>query len=175
MNTGSIRTLWLLRHAKSDWDTGEPDHQRPLNDRGRADAYAAGQLLADRGWHPELVLCSSAVRTRQTWQRALEGGATADAVQIEPRIYGASVEELLGVIQPVDPAVHRLMLIGHGPGIPDLADQLGRRPEPAETWQRMDAKYPTAGLAVLEFDVPWAEVGLTGGQGDLREFEVPRG
>lgn len=169
------RRLWLLRHAKSDWDTGEPDHHRPLNARGRTDAYAVGQLLAERDWHPELVLCSSATRTRQTWQRALEGGATADAVDIEPQIYGASVGELLGVIQAVDPAVSRLMLIGHGPGIPDLADQLGRRPEPADVWQRMDAKYPTAGLAVLDFDVPWAEVGLSGGQGDLVAFEVPRG
>lgn len=167
--------LWLLRHAKSDWDTGEPDHQRPLNARGQADAYAAGRLLADRDWQPELVLCSSATRTRQTWQRALAGGATADAVEIEPRIYGASVVDLLGVLQAVDPAVSRLMLIGHGPGIPDLAGRLGRRPEPADAWQRMDAKFPTAGLAVFDFDVPWAEVGLTGGQGDLIAFEVPRG
>lgn len=169
------RTLWLLRHAKSDWDTGAPDHQRPLNARGRVDAYAAGRLLADRDWHPELVLCSSSTRTRQTWQRALEGGATADAVEIEPRIYGATAADLLGVIHAVDPTIRRLMLIGHGPGVPDLADQLGRRPDPVDAWRRMDAKYPTAALAVLEFDVPWAEVGLTGGQGDLRAFEVPRG
>jgi phosphohistidine phosphatase len=168
------RILWLLRHAKSDWSTGAIDHDRPLNPRGRADAYAAGRLLADRGWRPELVLCSSATRTRQTWQRAQEGGAEASEVRIEPGIYEASADELAGIVRAVDPVVSGLMLIGHGPGLPALAERLGRRPEPDEAWRRMDEKYPTCGLAVLGFDLPWAEVGLTGGRGDLIAFEVPR-
>lgn len=174
MSGDAGRRLFLLRHAKSDWNTGAPDHERPLNERGFADAYAAGRLLAERGWRPDLVLCSSARRTRQTWQRAVAGGATAGDVRSEPRIYGAAVDTLLGLVQAVDPDVAALLLVGHGPGLPDLADALGRRPEPVETWRRMDTKYPTAGLAVLQFTVPWAEVGLSGGQGDLVAFEVPR-
>lgn len=171
MATTVPRTLWLLRHAKSDWQTGQIDHDRPLNDRGRRDAYAVGRLLAARGWRPDLVLCSSAVRTRQTWERATAGGATAATVEFEPQIYEASVPTLLELVRAVDPAVEGLLLIGHGPGVPALADRLGHRPEPADAWRRMDAKFPTSGLAVLAFDAPWADVDL----GELIAFEVPRG
>lgn len=165
------RTLWLLRHAKSAWDTGEPDHERPLNDRGVRDAGAAGRLLVEQGWRPDLTLCSSAVRTRQTWQRAEAAGASAGEVRIEPRIYEASAAALLSLVQQVDDAVTGLLLVGHSPGIPGLADRLGVRPEPAEVWRRMDEKFPTSGLAMLRFDSTWADVEA----GELIVFEVPRG
>ena len=106
---------------------------------------------------------------------AQQAGATAAEFRIEPAIYEASTDTLLGLVQAVDPAVRGLMLIGHGPGLPRLAADLGDRPELGDAWRRMDEKFPTAGLAVVEFTVPWAEVGLTGGQGELVAFEVPRG
>ena len=165
------RTLWLLRHAKSDWDTGAADHDRPLNQRGVRDAGAAGRLLAKRDWRPDLVLCSSALRTRQTWQRAAAGGATAGEVRIEPRIYDASAPTLLDLVREVDPAVTGLLLVGHSPGIPGLADRLGVRPEPAELWRRMDDKFPTAAIAVLRFDTEWHDADA----GNLVSFEIPRG
>ena len=164
-------TLMLLRHAKSSWDYPVADHDRPLSDRGRRDARAAGRLLAQRGWVPDLVLCSTAVRARQTWERALGGGAVARSLEHTRRVYAASAEQLLSLVSDVDPAVRVLLLVGHAPGLPDLADRLGRRPEPRPVWKRMDAKYPTAGLAVLAFPVPWADAV----DGELVAFEVPRG
>lgn len=167
----TLRTLWLLRHAKSDWDTGAPDHERPLNERGVRDAGAAGRLLASRGWRPDLVLCSSALRTRQTWERAAAAGAQAGQVRIERRIYAASEESLLDLVRETDPAVAGLLLVGHGPGVPDLADRLGVRPEPAELWRRLDDKFPTSAVAVLRFDTEWSDVDA----GELIAYEIPRG
>ena len=175
MSAESGRTLWLLRHAKSAWDTGEPDHERPLNDRGVRDAGAAGRLFAEQGWRPDLVLCSSAVRTRQTWQRAEAAGATAGKLRIEPRIYEASATDLLSLVREIDDAVSGLLLVGHSPGVPGLADHLGTRPEPADVWRRMDEKFPTSGLAVLHFDTSWDTSWADVDGGELVAFEVPRG
>jgi phosphohistidine phosphatase len=166
-----MRTLWLLRHAKSDWEIPRPDHERTLNDRGRRDAAAAGRLLRDRQWRPDLVLCSSAVRTRQTWERAAAAGAEADEVRIEPKIYDASMPALLELVREVDPSVVGLLLVGHAPGVPELADRLGVRPEPADAWRRMDDKFPTSGLAMLQFDGNWEDIDSA----DLITFEIPRG
>jgi phosphohistidine phosphatase len=166
-------TLYLLRHAKSSWDEPLPDHERPLSSRGIRDARAAGRLLAERGWRAELVLCSTAVRTRQTWQHARAAGAEAGDVRYDENIYEASIARLVGLIQHTPQEVGSLMLIGHGPGLPALADWLGRRPEPRDAWARMDAKYPTAGLAVLRLPRAWA--GADAGEAELLAFEVPRG
>ena len=149
-------TLYMLRHAKSSWDEPLRDHERPLDARGVRDARAAGRLLAERGWRPDLVLCSPAVRTRETWQQAAGAGAEAGEVRFVDAIYEASVVRLLGLVQQTPEDVATLMLIGHGPGLPGLAEGLGGRPEPQDAWARMDAKYPTAGLAVLRLPGPWA-------------------
>ena len=165
--------LYLLRHAKSSWDEPLPDHERPLAARGIRDAGAAGRLLGDRGWHPDLVLCSTAVRTRQTWQWASAAGARAGEVRDVQAIYEASVARLLGLVQQTAEEIECLMLIGHGPGLPGLVESLGARPEPREAWARMDAKYPTAGLAALRLPGSWADI--SPGQAELIAFEVPRG
>ncbi|HEU5485060.1 MAG TPA: histidine phosphatase family protein [Microlunatus sp.] len=165
--------LYLLRHAKSAWDQPLTDHERPLARRGSRDARAAGRLLADRGWRPDLVLCSTAVRTRQTWQRASASGALAGAVRFVDAIYEASVEQLLALVRQSPDDVGSLMLIGHGPGLPGLAGSLGARPEPHEAWARMDRKYPTSGLAVLRLPGRWADAAAGGAE--LVAFEVPRG
>jgi len=163
--------LYLLRHAKSAWDQPLPDHDRPLAARGIRDATEAGKLLARQGWQPDLVLCSTAVRTRQTWQLATEAGATAGGVRYSEEIYEAYTDELLDLVQQTPEEFGSLMLIGHGPGLPDLADLLGTRPEPRDAWARMDRKYPTSGLAVLRIHGPWADAESA----DLVAFEVPRG
>jgi phosphohistidine phosphatase len=169
----SDHTLYLLRHAKSAWDQPLPDHERPLARRGSRDARAAGRLLADRGWRPDLVLCSTAVRTRQTWQRASAFGARAGAVRFVGAIYEASVDHLLALVRQTPDDVGSLMLIGHGPGLPGLAAALGSRPEPQDAWARMDRKYPTSGLAVLRLPGRWADAAP--GEAELLVFEVPRG
>lgn len=165
--------LYLLRHAKSDWEEPLTDHERPLAARGVRDATAAGRLLAVRGWRPDLVLCSTAVRTVQTWQRASAAGADAGEVQQTDAIYEASTGQLLGLVQETPEAVGSLMLIGHGPGLPGLAVTLGSRPEPQDAWSRLDEGYPTAGLTVLRLPGPWASAAAD--TADLLAFEVPRG
>jgi phosphohistidine phosphatase len=165
--------LYLFRHAKSDWEEPLADHERPLAPRGVRDAAAAGRLLADRGWRPDLVLCSTAVRTVQTWQRATAAGAEAGQVQLTDAIYEASTNRLLGLVQQTPETVGSLMLIGHGPGLPGLAVTLGARPEPRDDWARLDEKYPTAGLTVLRLPGPWATAAP--GSAELVAFEVPRG
>lgn len=169
----SQHTLYLLRHAKSSWDEPLPDHERPLSTRGVRDARAAGHLLAVRGWRPDLVLCSTAVRTRQTWQRAHAAGADAGEVRYVEEIYAASADRLITLVRATAEEVGSLMLIGHAPGLPDLAESLGRRPEPGDAWARMDAKYPTAGLTVLQVPASWADTAP--GRAELDAFEVPRG
>lgn len=165
--------LYLLRHAKSSWEEPLPDHERPLATRGIRDATATGRLLADRGWRPDLVLCSTSVRTRQTWIRASAAGAQAGEVRLVDAIYEASAARLLSLVQQTPEQIASLMLIGHGPGLPGLAELVGARPEPTEAWARMDAKYPTSGLAVLRLPGPWTEARPGGGK--LADFLVPRG
>lgn len=169
----SRHTLYLLRHAKSSWDEPLPDHERPLSNRGIRDARAAGRLLAIRGWRPELVLCSTSVRTRETWRRARAAGAEAGEVRYEEGVYAASAASLLSLIRATPDDVGGLMLIGHAPGLPDLADTLAKRPDPYDVWARMDAKYPTAGLAIVQISGSWADTAP--GTAELVAFEVPRG
>ena len=171
--TSAPHTLYLLRHAKSAWDQPLPDHERPLAARGRRDATAAGRLLARRGWRPDLVLCSTAVRTRQTWQRASDAGATTGEVRYTDEIYEAYADDLLELLQYASEEIGSLMLIGHGPGLPDLAELIGARPKPRDAWARMDTKYPTSGLSVFRLPGRWADA--SPGAAELLAFEVPRG
>lgn len=113
------RTLVLLRHAKAEGSTGGPDEQRPLSTRGHADAAAAGAWLRRNGLRPDLVLCSPAKRTRQTWHGvavALADGSEA-VVRYEQDLYEGGPTELLSHIQRIDPDVGTLLLVGHNPSI----------------------------------------------------------
>jgi len=142
-----LRTLYLLRHAKSSW--AEPalaDQSRPLAPRGRRDAKRIARHLVQLEIQPELVLCSSAVRTRETLERiriARGGGST---VRLEDELYGASAEQLLARIRLVPEAIASVMLIGHNPGLRDLALFLV---EDGVDLARLEEKFPTAALATL--------------------------
>ncbi|MFI1928214.1 SixA phosphatase family protein [Streptomyces sp. NPDC020377] len=98
------RRLVVLRHAKSAWPEGVPDHERPLAPRGRRDAPAAGRALAEAGCVPDLALCSTAARARGTWELAAAEWDTPPPVRLDPRLYGADVRELLEVVHET-PAV----------------------------------------------------------------------
>ena len=166
------RTLVLLRHAKSVPPETMEDFERPLADRGRADAQAAGRYLVAQGIEAELVLCSPSKRTRETWKCATQGGATATDVWYDRRIYNADTDELLDVIHEAPAEVRTVIMIGHGPGIPWLADELaldGTSPERTE----LTRKYPTSGLAVLHLTCRWADLGPN--DADLVSYVVPRG
>jgi phosphohistidine phosphatase len=166
------RTLVLLRHAKAVPPESMPDLERPLADRGRADAAAAGRYLVAQGIEAELVLCSPSIRTRETWQYAAEAGAVATDVWYDRRIYSAGTEELLQVVYDVPAEVRTVVMVGHAPGIPWLADELaldGTSPNRVELTQ----KYPTSGLTVLHTTSRWADLGAD--DADLVDYVIPRG
>lgn len=166
------RTLVLVRHGKSSWDYDVDDHERPLSGRGRRDAEALGRLLSQRSLHPDLVLCSTATRTKQTWDYAKSGGADAGKIEYLREIYHAWVPELLAMIREVPDEIHTLLVLGHAPGIPDLVEHLCVRTESPD-WAQMDSKFPTSALAVVNVPGPWAELGK--GRAELASFVVPRG
>lgn len=139
------KELLLFRHAKSSWATpGQNDHDRPLNGRGRRAAVLMAGWMLREGWHPDLVLCSSALRTRETVARAMQTLPVARLVT-EPGLYLASAARLRQRIRQVEDAVVRLMVVAHNPGIEDLARALA--PAEARDGTGLDIKYPTAGCA----------------------------
>lgn len=139
-----LRRLVVLRHAKSAWPEGVPDHQRPLAPRGRRDAPAAGIALAETDSLPDLALCSTAVRARQTWELASAEWGTPPPVRYEPSLYAADVPELLDAVHQVPPEVETLLLIGHNPGLEDLVLELMRR-QPRRRARRGPREVPDLG------------------------------
>jgi len=118
-----MKTLVLVRHAKSAWDEpGLDDHERPLAKRGLRDAPEMGHRLAERGLEPDVILSSTAVRARMTAELIADAlGFRADRVTTDERLYAASPEEILGVVRQLNPAVDIAMLVAHDPGMSDLA------------------------------------------------------
>jgi phosphohistidine phosphatase len=182
MTKSSGRKLVLLRHAKSAWPD-LPDHERPLAGRGRRDAPVMGRWLRAAGHVPDRVLCSTARRTRETWQLAQPGLGASPPVTFEDRVYEASAVQLLDLARHAPPAAKTLLIIGHAPGIPELALMLAASATPADDGtasgavpqaaaDRMRAKFPTAAVAVLELTGPWARLGP--GAARLAGFVTPR-
>ena len=165
-----MKRLYLLRHAKSSWqDPGLPDHDRPLAGRGRRAAAAIGLHLRAQGIEPELVLCSTARRARETLERIEPALPTAD-IRIEPELYGASAGALLERLRRVADDVDSVMVIGHNPGLQRLALDVAR---PAPAVRELDAKYPTAALATLTLADPTWQA-LERGTAELAAFVRPR-
>ncbi|MEY9871533.1 phosphohistidine phosphatase [Streptacidiphilus sp. MAP12-33] len=168
--------LIVLRHAKSAWPEGVPDLERPLAERGRRDAPRMGGWLRDAGLRPELVLCSPARRTRETWALAAAAlppgeGTPTPIVAIEPRLYAADVEELLEVLREVPAEVTTVLVVAHFPGVQGLVLELvGHHDGP--DLDRLGEKFPTAGLAVVKVTSGWAA--LRRDAGTLTAFVVPR-
>lgn len=170
-----MKQLMLLRHAKAESEPSIDDADRPLSVRGKHDATAMGAVLRRRALIPQLVLCSPAVRTRGTL--ALLAPALGEpAVCIENELYLASWKQILSHIQAVEPAVERVLVIGHNPGLADCAASLLDREADREEWERralMAAKFPTGALAVIDVPVAtWAQ--LTPFTGALSAFLRPK-
>lgn len=163
MASDTTRRLMLLRHAKSDWPD-VPDHDRPLAKRGKHDAPLVGRWLRDHGYLPEVVVCSDARRTRQTWKLVARELGGSPAVRFEPRAYAASGLTLLYLARELPAACRSALLIGHNPGVSDLARSLVEPPEPG-------ISFPTAAVAVLEFDGGWPD--LAPGHARLLDFTIP--
>jgi phosphohistidine phosphatase len=122
----TMKSLFLLRHAKSSWSKeGLPDIDRPLNDRGRKDAPKIGRILRDSGTMPERIVSSPAKRALKTARLvAKELGYPETEISVDPQIYAAAPDALLAVIRELDDAIDRAMLVGHNPGLSELANRL---------------------------------------------------
>jgi phosphohistidine phosphatase len=168
-----MRTLVLLRHAKSSWDqSGLDDFSRPLAERGLKAAPVMGAHLSSIGAAPELILCSTAVRTRATLDLVLPACTTPPGrILFEDALYLASASDLLARLRTVPSNIKRVMLVGHNPGIHDLARGLAGQGARANL-EALRLKFPTAGLAILTFDArSWSDVGLR--TGTLTHFATP--
>ena len=165
-------TLMLLRHAKAELGMATlADKDRSLAQRGRADAPRLGAFVESEGLRPDLVQCSTARRTRETWELAQAAMSKPVETQFEAGIYEASTARLLAIVRRTPASVKRLLLIGHNPGFEDLACDLIRDGEP-EAMARIDKKYPTSGLAVLTFShKQWAQI--TPRSARLTHFTAP--
>jgi phosphohistidine phosphatase len=168
-----MRRLILLRHAKSDWSVaGRADHDRELALRGNDSAAKIGAYMARHALVPDLVLCSTAVRARRTWALVAEALAKAPPVTYDDRLYEVGAKAILDVLRASSPDVHGLMVVGHNPGLRDLAELLIASGD-IETRQHLLEKFPTAGLAVIDFRVDeWRK--LHAHSGRLDRFVAPR-
>jgi phosphohistidine phosphatase len=164
----AMRTLYLLRHAKSSWDDPAlPDLERPLAPRGLRDAKRIAKHIGRLGITPALVLCSSAVRTQETLN-LVRPALAETAVQVEEQLYGASSATLLERIRSLPEEVGSVLLIGHNPGLQDLALVLASS---GTELDRLEAKFPTAALATLTLG-HWST--LSPGDAKLVAYVVPK-
>lgn len=153
--TAANRQLVVIRHAKAADPGATTDHERALTERGHADARAMGGWLKEQGGRVDLVLCSTALRTRETWADIVESSGLGALVEHDERIYNASVERLLDVIGEEGGPSRRIALVGHAPGIPDLAATLTAGQESDGGGAALDAGFPTCTAAILDVEVPW--------------------
>lgn len=165
--------LFLLRHAKSSWDeTAIPDFDRPLNLRGRAAAPLMGRHMANHSMRPERVLCSSSRRTRETFAGILPFIQGDFEAQFMRSIYTQTEATYLSILRRHGGIARTLMLIGHNPAIQETATALIGHGNP-ELTRQIAEKFPTAGLAVIDFDIfNWS--GLQPGSGRIVAFFRPR-
>lgn len=169
----STKRLFVLRHAKSSWDSPAlDDHERPLAPRGRKAVEVMSLHMRASGIEPQLVLCSSSRRTRET----LDGIAVGGEHLIEQSLYSATCEELLARLRDVPDAVSSAMLIGHNPAVQMLVLRLTKLAVDAIEDPRRDSmkrKFPTGALATVSFDGAWRD--LASGGGRLEEYVTPKG
>jgi phosphohistidine phosphatase len=161
----------LLRHAKSARPVGVADMDRPLAARGRDAAPRMGRYLAEEGLLPDLVVVSAARRTRETWE-LVEPHVDATEIRFDARIYEAPASRLLAVVRASPSSARSVLMIGHNPGFEDLAKLLVGHGD-RYAFARLTQKYPTAGLAVIDFDREnWSEIAPRSGK--LDRFVTPK-
>jgi phosphohistidine phosphatase len=160
-----MKTLLIMRHAKSSWkDTTMADHERPLNDRGEADAPRMGEALAERDLVPDRILSSSAVRARVTAELVAQHSLFDGQITLDRNLYQAGLDEFIGSLQRIPPDPDIVLLVGHNPGISELVDFLTDTPEPMTT----------ATIAVVQLPIDrWADLDFET-EGELVEILRPR-
>ncbi len=169
-----MRTIFVLRHAKSDWnDPAIDDFARPLAPRGLTAAPGIGRFLRDRGFAPERVVCSTAVRARATWDLVAKEMATAPAAEFSDALYLAPKQKILAMIRALPDTCASVLVVGHNPGLHDLVLGLAGAQSNAKLLKRIERGFPTAAFAVLVFDVDrWREIADYSGR--LETFVRPK-
>jgi len=159
-----MKTLYVLRHAKSSWDAPElADFDRPLNERGENAAPFVGKFMAVNGFEPQVIVSSPAVRARETARLAKEAAHLSADIIHDERIYEASPRTLQTVASSIDDRFESAMLVGHNPGMEGIVRLLTGRSE----------EMPTAALAVIDLDIQrWSEI--DSGLGSLRRIIRPK-
>jgi phosphohistidine phosphatase len=165
------RTVILLRHGKSSWsDSTLADIDRPLAPRGKHASRKLAKYMRRKRIQPELVLCSPSLRTRQTLEAVEASLGKRCVVEVVPQLYAASEQELLERLQALPESVSSVMLIGHNPGLQDLALVLASR---GAYLPQLEEKFPTGALATLVVhNTSWGAIGP--GVAELVDYVVPR-
>ena len=164
-------TLILLRHAKAVTYSPEGDFGRELAPRGRAQAERLGRWLADKSFAPTLVFASPARRTRETADLALAALPVRPARVDAAGLYNADATDILALIRDAPEDHERLMIVGHNPGMAEVANFLAGAGDPA-AHLKLGRKYPTCACAVLEFKCAWSELGAR--RGALLTYITPK-
>jgi len=148
-----MKTLLVLRHAKSSWDDAAlDDHERPLNKRGRRDAPRMGELVREYGLIPDAVISSDAVRARLTAEAVVEAARYAGEILLDHRLYVAGPADILSLLRTVGEKAETAMIVGHNPGLEELVAQL------TGEWQDL----PTAALAQIVLPIDqWRDLTLS--------------
>ena len=166
-------TLSLFRHAKSAWNNpGLGDFERPLAPRGKKAAPRMGAYIASEGLVPDIVLCSTARRARQTLELASAEWGSSPEIRYEDGLYHAGPGEMLRLLQTLPASCGHAMLIGHNPGMYSLATTLSGDGN-GDALDTLEANFPTAALAVLAFERDWKTI--IPGAGYLQRFVLARG
>jgi phosphohistidine phosphatase len=172
-----VKRLLLLRHAKTvPQGAGIDDHERELMARGREDAPVIGRYIRKCGYTPDLILASTSRRTVETVELVTDELAGTQRIDYLEALYLAEPDVILSIVRLASDTVKSLMVVGHNPGMEQVATRLAREPVKRKEKDRFDLieeKFPTAALAVLDFDVArWRDVAP--GEGALTDFVRPR-
>ncbi|MER5727262.1 histidine phosphatase family protein [Streptomyces sp. NPDC002138] len=167
---GGTRRLLIVRHAKAVPKGETEDFDRALSDCGRADAPETGRWLADSGYTAELALCSPSRRPRQTWQLIQGALAAPPPALYDDRLYDAAPTTLVGVLAAHGGTLGSVLLVGHNTGLHELAVALCGH-GPPDLMERLRARFPTSGVAVVDFPGGWDAIAA--GDGTLKAFWSP--
>jgi phosphohistidine phosphatase len=152
------RRLVLLRHAKAERGGDIADHLRPLALAGRRQAGGVGETLRAAGVIPELVLCSSSVRTHQTWDLVRSSLGAQPMVEISDALYSAGVRTLLSLVRTVPAEIRTVLVVGHEPTVSEAAATLAGPDSDEPCLARVRLGMPTGSYSVLETDVAWSQL-----------------
>lgn len=172
-NNNKMKTLYILRHAKADYPSGVPDHDRPLNKRGEQACLAIGRYLKTSGICPEVIISSDSCRTAQTITNIVREAGINTEIQYSNRLYLATAGEMLKELSKIDDKVNSVMLVCHNPGAEILATILSGSGS-SEAIQNVKNKFPTCGLAYLELETDSWKI-IDPACGFLKEFITPKG